>query len=232
MAGEGHIPFHSNICHGDRKETALKLFVYDHCPYCIRARMPLGLKGIDAEVHYIPNHDEETPISMIGVKMLPILEDADGYMGESLDIVEKLDGLSGERVFGGKPRAEITDWMDKHNHAINVLVIPRSPDPVYPEFRVPEAIEYFTGKKEAWLGDFDGLRAQTEELIAEVEAVLAELVPHLPDAEGASIDDIYLFPILRCLTIVPNLTMPDEVMAYTARMSERCGVPLVPALRA
>ena len=52
----------------------MKLYVYDHCPFCVRARMPLGLKGIEAETVFVPNHDEATPISMIGAKMLPILE--------------------------------------------------------------------------------------------------------------------------------------------------------------
>ena len=127
----------------------MKLYVYDHCPFCVRARMPLGLKGIEAETVFVPNHDEATPISMIGAKMLPILEDADGYMGESLDIVHKLDGMTGARVFGGEPSQAITGWLSAHDATINTLVIPRAPDPVYPEFRDPEAVAYFTGKKEA-----------------------------------------------------------------------------------
>ncbi|WP_425050764.1 glutaredoxin 2 [Psychromarinibacter sp. S121] len=209
----------------------MKLYVYDHCPFCVRARMPLGLKGIDAETVFLPNHDEETPISMIGAKMLPILEDADGHMGESLDIVHKLDGLAGPRLFGEDPTPAIADWLRQANSAINTLVIPRTPDPVYPEFRDPEAVAYFTAKKEATFGDFDELRAMTEATIAEVEAALERLVPHLPDPEGASIDDILLFPVLRGLTIVPGLTMPDAVAAYTHRMADRTGLPLVAELR-
>ena len=209
----------------------MKLYVYDHCPFCVRARMPLGLKGIEAETVFVPNHDEATPISMIGAKMLPILEDADGYMGESLDIVHKLDAMTGARVFGGEPSQAITGWLSAHDATINTLVIPRAPDPVYPEFRDPEAVAYFTGKKEATFGAFDDLLAQTEEKVAELEAALLDLVPHLPDPEGASIDDILLFPVLRGLTIVPGLTMPAPVAAYTERMAERTHQPLVPALR-
>jgi len=208
----------------------MKLYVYDHCPFCVRARMPLGLKGIDAEVIYLPNHDEATPIGMIGAKMQPILEDADGFTGESLDIVHKLDGLSGERLFDGKPSAKLTEWLSVHNDAINTLVIPRAPDPVYPEFRDPAAVAYFTEKKEATFGAFDGLRAQTDEKIAEVEAALDALIPLLP-GETSSIDDILLFPILRGPTIVPGLTMPAPVAEYTEGMARRAGTPLVPALR-
>ena len=209
----------------------MKLYVYDHCPFCVRARMPLGLKGIEAETVFLDNHDETTPISMIGAKMLPILEDGDGHLGESLDIVHKLDGLSEPRLFDGEPKKDLTDWLREAGPAINTLVIPRAPDPVFPEFRDPDAVAYFTEKKEANFGDFDGLLAKTDEKIREVEAALDRLVPLLPDPEAPSIDDIYLFPILRGLTIVPGLTMPEPVAAYTARMSERTGLALVPELR-
>ncbi|WP_230492940.1 glutathione S-transferase N-terminal domain-containing protein [Martelella alba] len=64
----------------------MKLYVYDHCPYCVRARMPFALKNIPFEPVFVPNDDEDTPIHMISRKMLPILEDTDGCMGESLDI--------------------------------------------------------------------------------------------------------------------------------------------------
>ena len=91
---------------------------------------------------------------------------------------------------------------------------------------------YFTSRKEASFGDFDGLRARTVETIAKVEQALDALVPLLPDAQGASIDDIHLFPMLRGLTIVNGLTLPDAVANYTRGMAERCGTPLVPELRA
>ena len=47
----------------------------------------------------------------------------------------------------------------------------------------------------------------------------------------AGMDHVLLFPILRSLTVLPNLEMLDPVAAYARRMSERSGVPLVGALR-
>lgn len=210
----------------------MKLYVYDHCPFCVRARMPFGLKNIPFELAFQFNDDEATPIRMIGQKMLPILEDAAGFMGESLDIVHKLDGLNGARLFDGRPDTALVSWLQKWNATVNDLVIPRTPDAVYPEFRTASARAYFTGKKEATFGAFDGLLARTEAYKARLSEGFAELAPILPDAEGASIDDILLFPILRSLTIVPDLPVPPPVIAYQERMAERCGVPLVPALRA
>ncbi|OUD08549.1 glutaredoxin, GrxB family [Marivivens niveibacter] len=205
----------------------MKLYVYDHCPFCVRARMPLGLKNIDAEVVYLDNHDEETPIGMIGAKMLPILNDRDGHMGESLDIVHKLDVIDGQPIFDGSPTEALLTWLKTHDATVNTLVIPRAPNAIYPEFVDPEAIAYFTAKKEATFGPFAELIAQTDVARAKMEAALDELIALLPNAERPSIDDIYLFPVLRGLTIVPDLTFPQPVMEYMTMMADRCKTPLV-----
>lgn len=212
--------------------TRTTLHVYDHCPYCIRARMPLGLKSIPAELRFLANDDEETPIRMIGAKMLPILEDEDGFMGESLDIVAKLDALSGVPLFAGDPDEALVDWIRRWGDLLNDLVIPRTADPVYPEFETASARAYFTARKTAIFGDFPELLSRSDSLIAEMEVALDHLVPLLPDPSAPSIDDILLFPLLRTLTVVEGLHYPGPVAAYMAAMSEASGVPLVPDLRA
>ncbi len=209
----------------------MKLYVYDHCPYCVRARMPFGLKDIPFELAFIDNDDEETPIRMIGQKMLPILEDGDGFMGESLDIVAKLDALKGEKIFDGEADPVLANWLGQWGGVVNTLVIPRTPDPVFPEFRSESARAYFTAKKEATFGDFPGLIARTDEALAQMHTGLRELIPALPGV-APSINDILLFPQLRSLTIVPGLEMPAPVADYVARMSEASGVPLVSELKA
>lgn len=209
----------------------MKLYVYDHCPFCVRARMPFGLKSIPFDLEFLANDDEDTPIRMIGKKMLPILDDADGYLGESLDIVAKLDALSGPRLFAGDPDPLLLEWLKTWNGVVNSLVIPRTPDPVYPEFETASARAYFTAKKEATFGAFDGLLARTEEFKAELAKGFAELEPLLPDPDKPSINDILLFPILRSLTVMPDLVMPEKLAAYTERMAEKSGVPLVQTLR-
>ena len=63
----------------------MKLYTYDHCPFCTRARMIFGLKNQPLDNQFLLNNDEATPIGLIGKKMLPILIKADGSaMGESL----------------------------------------------------------------------------------------------------------------------------------------------------
>lgn len=52
----------------------MKLYIYDHCPFCVRARMIFGLRGVAVQQIFLQNDDEATPIRMIGAKQLPILE--------------------------------------------------------------------------------------------------------------------------------------------------------------
>ncbi len=209
----------------------MKLHVFDHCPFCVRVRMCFGLKGIPCELEFHLDDDEEAPIRMIGRNMLPILEDEDGFMGESLDIVRKVDGLSGERLFDAPPRLEIDAWIGRWATPISGLAIPRTADPIFPEFRTEAARAYFTRNKEAQFGAFAGLLSRTDAFKAELAPGLAELALILPDAEGATMDDIVLFPLLRSLSIVPELPLPAKVSTYCERMAERSGVPLVSQLR-
>ena len=42
--------------------------VYDHCPFCVRARMIFGLKNLPVELIVLANDDEATPIGLVGKK--------------------------------------------------------------------------------------------------------------------------------------------------------------------
>ena len=48
------------------------LYVYDHCPFCVRVRLALGVKNIKHNVHFLQNDDISTPTKLIGKKISPI----------------------------------------------------------------------------------------------------------------------------------------------------------------
>lgn len=80
----------------------MKLYIYDHCPFCLKARMIFGLKNIPVELIVLLNDDELTPTRMIGQKMAPILQKDDSrYMPESMDIVHYVDKLDGKPLLTG-----------------------------------------------------------------------------------------------------------------------------------
>ena len=51
----------------------MQLYIYDHCPFCVRARMIFGLKNLPVQLRVLANDDDATPIGLVGQKMVPIL---------------------------------------------------------------------------------------------------------------------------------------------------------------
>ena len=94
----------------------MKLFIYDHCPFCVKARMIFGLKNIPVELNILMNDDVDTPTRMIGQKMAPILQKDDSrYMAESMDIVHYVDKVDGKPLLTGDRNPAIAAWLRKVN---------------------------------------------------------------------------------------------------------------------
>ncbi len=209
----------------------MKLYLYDHCPFCVRARMIFGLRAVPVENIYLLNDDEDTPISLIGVKQVPILEKPDGtVMGESLDIVRFVDEYAGGDRLDEQVRPTVQTWLSKVGQYGNKLVQPRDVLLGLPEFATQEAVDYFVRKKEAAIGDFQNHLANTPEYLAYLHDDLAELVPLLLSEHALNgqvgMEDILLFPLLRNLTMVRGLVLPQAVGRYVENMSKQSGVPL------
>ncbi|PZP39312.1 MAG: glutaredoxin [Pseudomonas fluorescens] len=205
----------------------MKLYVYDHCPFCVRARLAFGLKGMPFDLGIILEGDAETPTKMIGKKMVPILQKPDGsYMGESLDIVAYMDAM-GEPMFDDAGDTDLDAWGERLSKVMGKLVIPRVAKSDLAEFATPEARAAFVQRKTAQMGDLDSYMADSDTYIAEVNDLLLELDELLEGREEIGISDIKLWPLLRSLTIVDGLEFPQNVWEYMEDLSERGGVPLL-----
>ena len=212
----------------------MKLYVYDHCPFCVRARMAAGLLGSEVETLYLPNDDEATPISMTGVKVLPILQKPDGsHMGESLDIVRYVDEFAGQARLDETIRPAVQAWFDQASQPCNHLVMPRDVrlEPPLPEFATAEAIAYFVQKKEQNIGSFEQNLAETNTYLERIHLALPELAALLggqPYLNGSApgMEDIIICPVLRNLTLVKGIAFPAKLQAYIERLSAESKVPL------
>lgn len=211
----------------------MKLYVYDHCPYCVRARMIFGLRGVPVEETVLLNDDEATPIGLIGAKQVPILQKPDGsHMGESLDIVRFIDEYAGGERLSETVRPEAQAWFDKVGGYYNRLVMPREVrlNPPLPEFATQSAIDYFVHKKEKNIGSFEQNLADTADYLKRIHADLADLAALLPEPyfNGAApgMEDIILFHVLRNLTLVKGLVFPAKLQSYLQRMAAASKVPL------
>lgn len=202
----------------------MKLYVYDHCPYCVRARMIFGLKKLPVDLIMVLNDDEQTPVNLIGKKAVPILITDEGKpMPESLDIVRYVDSHYGTKCLLDNVRPEIENWISKASQYVNYLLLPRFIKLGLPEYQTQSAVDYFVKKKTEAIGDFNTHQAKTTEYLTRLHQDLEELSALFINDEAVnghlSYEDILLFPILRNLTCVKGLTFPTNIAQYVANMA-------------
>ncbi|EOW1601604.1 TPA: glutaredoxin 2 [Escherichia coli] len=213
----------------------MKLYIYDHCPYCLKARMIFGLKNIPVELHVLLNDDAETPTRMVGQKQVPILQKDDSrYMLESMDIVHYVDKLDGKPLLTGKRSPAIEEWLRKVNGYANKLLLPRFAKSAFDEFSTPAARKYFVDKKEASAGNFADLLAHSDGLIKNISDDLRALDKLIvkPNAVNGELseDDIQLFPLLRNLTLVAGINWPSRVADYRDNMAKQTQINLLSSM--
>lgn len=209
----------------------MQLYIYDHCPFCVRARMIFGLKNIPVETVVLLNDDEATPTGLVGKKVVPILvKDDGGAMPESLDIVRYIDDNYGAKLLSDQVRPALENWMKTVGAYYNRLLLPRFVQLGLAEYATESAQRYFIAKKTESIGDFAENLANTPQYIAHLNADLAELAPLIVNENAAngelSLEDILLFPMLRNLTCVKGMVFPERVRAYIERMSALSHVAL------
>ncbi|WP_416260926.1 glutaredoxin 2 [Gibbsiella quercinecans] len=206
----------------------MKLFIYEHCPFCVRARMIFGLKDIAYEQAVIMEGDAETPIRMVGRKVVPILAKDDGsFMPESMDIVHYVDALKAPLIADQPVDPAIEAWGKAASGAIFKLAVPRFTRGDFQELATPQARQAYLEREQKAFGDLDALTAETPALVAQVQQKLAELEPLLAGKTEVSTTDFILFPLLRSLSIVKDINFGPNASAYITRLSAQSKVDLL-----
>mmetsp|Transcript_27428 Transcript_27428/g.56905 ORF Transcript_27428/g.56905 Transcript_27428/m.56905 type:complete len:315 (+) Transcript_27428:126-1070(+) len=107
------------------------VYVYDHCPFCVRVRLALGIKNVKHLLHFLANDDVATPTSLVGKKIAPIfqLPQDDLVMMESLDIIAKIDADPRfgptELIAPASGRKDIKAWQKSVQTLLRTLQRPR-----------------------------------------------------------------------------------------------------------
>lgn len=236
------------------------LYVYDHCPFCVRVRAAFGMKNIKHNLVFMANDDVQTPTKMVGKKISPILKWDEGgvCMPESMDIVNLVDG---DERFGPtgmiKPatgREDLKAWQKSVRDLLRGLQRPRYvATGLMPEFATLDGRLAFVQNhqlvgysKDEWKnGDMPldtklqiYAEAMEKDPAGDIEEVNRKLV-ELSDIVcseyhcspgGVSLDDIDLFARLRSITIVKDIVWPAKLRAYMDNMSELTDIPLYDAM--
>lgn len=205
----------------------MKLYIYDHCPFCTRARMAFALKNVPVTLSIIMEGDADTPVRLVGKKVVPILEKEDGtHMTESLDIVRHVDEI-GSPAFAEPVSPATEAWIKDAWPVALKLFIPRFTQGDFPELSTPEAREAYRQREENAFGNLTALTDRTSDLVNDMLPRLDALVPLLAQRQQVDINDIMLWPLLRCLSIVKALPFPPAVQDYAVRLESRTGIPLL-----
>ena len=208
------------------------LYIYEHCPYCVKARMIFGLKKQKIKIKTLLNDDEKTPHSMIGAKMVPILEYESGqFMPESLDIINFIDKKYPPQQVQSTESSKLLNWINKNNLLCYSLAMPRWVQAPLEEFSTSSAKTYFENKKTAYIGSFKKRLDDSSLLIEQMEKELESLENVLKEEslffeEKISLNDFHLFAFLRSLSIVKDLSFPEKTLSYMKNLSKVCQIPL------
>ncbi len=208
----------------------MKLFIYEHCPFCIRARMIFGIKKQPIDLEVLMDDDIATPTRMIGRKMVPILQKQDGsYMAESMDIVHYIDRMSSPLVADGQIDPQIQRWCDAVTPISRKLATPRFTRGDFIEIASDSARQAYIARVEKSYGAMDQLIADTPTILQQLAPYLEELADLVAERKQIDINDFLLFPLLFTLTIVRDLTFSDSVKSYLDRLSQTTDIDLLSA---
>lgn len=198
----------------------ITLYHYAHCPFCLRVRFAFGLLGIQFKSVVLPYSDEETPLSLTGTKMLPIVSDKSGSMNESLEIIEKYDHdnkLSINFDFN-----ELNIFLSKLGSPIHNLCMPYW---VYTKEFDQNNRRYFQTKKELKRGPFNKLIQEKEKYLLELAPLLCELEQKLNpffQSKELGLADICIASHIWGLYIFPEFQFSPKIHEYLQSIKNLC----------
>jgi len=185
------------------------VYVYDHCPFCVRVRLAMGMKNVKHLIHFLANDDVATPTGLVGKKIAPIFQLPEDklIMMESLDIIAKID--SDERfgqtnqILPASGRKDIKAWQKSVQTLLRTLQRPRYvATGLLPEFQQLDGRHAFIKnhqlppyEKPEWKGDGSSENPGMEmdqKLKLYAEAMAADPTPLIEDlnARLVELDDM------------------------------------------
>ena len=204
---------------------SLTLYHYVHCPFCIRVRLVLGFLNLNYESVVVSYDDEDTPKSLTGKKMLPILAHDQGVMNESLEIISFLDSankLKYQQLTGTKDFIKVTELLNLIGESIHSLAMP------YwmwtPEFS-ESSRNYFRIIKEKKRGPFSNLVKNQSFFLNQLDPSLKDIEKSLSpfyNSSEFSLYDILIASHLWGLYVVPEFQFSEKIHHYLQAVKQIC----------
>jgi glutaredoxin 2 len=213
----------------------MKLFVYNHCPYCVKSRLVADLSSLDYELVFLANDDEKSHIDRIGSKQVPFLEKADGiFLKESIGVCEYIAKLKNFDIAKSQINDEIKNILAELPDDYRRIIYPRIPHHPKNEcdFPTQSAKNYFLNKKSKYIGDMGLLLSHPPmDAIYGINRALKNLDKYVQapffNSDEFSWDDIEIFPIFFILTMARDLlNIPINIEKYMRNIESKTNIEL------
>ena len=213
----------------------MKLYLYNHCPHCIKPRLVADLSGLDYELVYLANDDEKSHIDRIGSKQVPFLEKNDGtFLKESIDICNYIATLQNFNIAKPQINDDVKAILAELPNDYRRIIYPRMPHHPKNEcdFPTQSAKNYFLNKKSKYIGDMDLLLSHPPmDAIYGINKALKELDNFIQtpffSGDEFSWDDIEIFPTLFILTMARDLLdIPTDIENYMRNIENKTNIEL------
>lgn len=211
----------------------MKLYVFDACPFCTKVRALIGAKKIDCDIEFIPAGRVPDELSSYMDKLtVPILMiDVGGeqkVVKESEFILTLLDELADEPLLvKAEIDSEIQSITASYARDINMLTYPLMPQFSLPELEGKSALSYFIQSRSDYLGqplaeakgEADTHRVNVEKMFNQI-ATIYDSDEVISGSRKLTSDDLWLFAILRNLTMEPKLKWPESILRFKEFMTQ------------
>jgi len=235
-------------------QSPLRLHVYDHCPYCIRVELALGLKQTPYErIVYgygdqlgdatkVGCYDGGNPV-LTGKKELPVLEKIDKngnrewLKAESLDIIKWVETETSSPFRAKSGREDLTAFFKTDGRfkvVQRILSRPRNLKLTsLKDWAREEDRAYAKAKYEKGGFDYVAAEACDAESRVEMTKLLEEAsTTLLGSPDGTSLyddgvlgfDDLLYLPELRTVTVAKGVQWPDRLRKYVVEAHEKANV--------
>jgi len=229
----------------------LRLHVYDHCPFCIRVELALGLKQTPYErivYGYGDKLGDDSKVGcydgggavLTGKKELPVLEkigpdgNREWLKAESLDIIEWMEAERSDRFREKSGREDLTaffatDGRFKVNQRI--LSRPRNLKLTHlKDWSREEDRAYAKAKYEK--GGFDYAAAEAGDAESQLEmtklleeaSILLGSDTSLYEDGVLGFDDLLYLPEFRTVTVAKGVEWPDRLRKYVVSAHSKASV--------
>ncbi|MEZ8931963.1 MULTISPECIES: glutaredoxin 2 [unclassified Vibrio] len=209
----------------------MKLYIYDHCPFCARVAYIAQSLGLNIELVSVDYDDAQTLIDLIGKKMVPVLQKDDGsIMAESLDIIAYFMDLKSNNE-QREPSEQATLFQSRTFPLTQQIGRPRWWNLDLAEYRSAGAKEAWRVSKETEGFNFEELLEKTPQYVQLINPLLkdAELLLELENGESSLplIDQALYFSMLRGFYVEPSIEWPPKLDRWMERKSKDLGVGLL-----